>query len=191
MRDTAYITFQFADHKYVATVRTAVQMLEYIDREDREFEITEINIPETDNEALKAQFDFIRMCAFAYTAEGKAAEQRTKERNARIAAQPLSERLEEGFVSCPGDVLEVLHHTSKHCTCICDTITLRLTNGDNVSTACVRNCKAAWKMLKNVSEIGAREVWYTTLTRDNGEEEELSRIPFNQSAPYTYRFGRA
>lgn len=38
----AYVTFRYADHEYIATVRNAQQVISYVDRESRPFAISHI-----------------------------------------------------------------------------------------------------------------------------------------------------
>ena len=38
----AYVTFRYADHEYIATVRNAQQIISYVAREDRSFAISHI-----------------------------------------------------------------------------------------------------------------------------------------------------
>jgi hypothetical protein len=93
-----------------------------------------------------------------------------------------------GYISHPGDVIEIINDSSKHCATLHGHILIRLRNeltGELLPETSLPNKLAAWQFLKGVSEIGGREVEYVTVL----DGEEVERIPYADSIPYKYRFG--
>jgi len=131
----------------------------------------------------------------AYKANCEEMERKTKEKNDAAAKLTLAERLDgRGFVSVPGDVLEIVITVSKHYSCLSNGVWVRLVNGDNMSECTLANKKETWQWLKKVSEIAGRRVDVVTMTcddREYGDYVELERVEFKESAPYRCRFGRS
>lgn len=83
------------------------------------------------------------------------------------------------FLTKPGDVITV-----KICSySLSSSISIELANrqtGERLFDT-IPNWLAAWEWLKSVNEIGGRDV----VVQTNDQEP----IPFEESAPYLYRFG--
>jgi hypothetical protein len=93
-----------------------------------------------------------------------------------------------GYISNPGDVIEIINDTSSHCATVSGHIVIRLRNdltGETLPETSLPNKLLAWQFLKRVSETGGRKVEYVTLL----DGEEVERIPYCESTPYKYRFG--
>lgn len=102
---------------------------------------------------------------------------------------PWKSRLHDGgFVSSPGDRIEIINQTSRYGTMISDTIEISLNNnttGEHLPTYSLPNKIGSWKLLKQIGEIAGRTVEYVTYL----DGEEVERIPYRDSTPYKYRFG--
>ncbi len=90
----------------------------------------------------------------------------------------------KGFVTCPGDVFTVKATPGM----LSNSIHIHVTNAGTMNDAAIEtdeyvglpNNLDAWKMLKQLNEIGGRLVRHQTGDADP--------VPYEESGPYMYRF---
>jgi hypothetical protein len=93
-----------------------------------------------------------------------------------------NERLNGGFITKPGDVLTIIIEKGV----VSSSITFELSNkslGEFYHRDSLPNSDKAWNFLKQLNEVGNR----TVLVYNEGENQT---VPFEESAPYIYRFNR-
>ena len=89
-----------------------------------------------------------------------------------------TESMKTNFITCPGDVFVIKGHSR----CITDSITVAITNTDRDEHFYInlRNILAAWKMLKQLDDMGGRSVF--------DQLDDNDPIPYKDSTPYKARF---
>ena len=136
------------------------------------------------------------LCGYDNVAEYKAevakADKKRKAENEKLARTPIMKRLKDNdgrFATAPNDHFDVVIEVSKYYSCISDTMHVRLTNGETVSDAYLKNTPNVWKALKQLNETGGRSVDVIYVTNDDGQDQALvERVPFAESEPFKYRF---